>query len=78
VGSGAEQKIRQLGIPIRSVCSPWLVVSMFRHGSLSNSLPLSFGDNVTMLSNLVIVLIKEEEFKETPLNLNVPQQLGKK
>jgi hypothetical protein len=51
VGSGAEQKIRQLGIPVGSVHSPWLVVSMLRHGSLSNSLPLSFGDNTTIKFN---------------------------
>jgi hypothetical protein len=44
VGSGAEQKIRKLGILVGSVRSPWLVVSVLRHGSLSNSLPLSFGD----------------------------------
>ncbi len=41
-GSGAEQKKRRLGIPVGPVCSPWLVVSLLRHGSLSNSLPLSF------------------------------------
>jgi hypothetical protein len=43
--SGAKQKIKQLGIPVGSVCLPWLVVSVFRHVSLSNSLLLSFGDN---------------------------------
>jgi hypothetical protein len=43
VGFGAEQKIRQLGIPVGSVRSPWLVVSVFWHGYLFNSLPLSFG-----------------------------------
>jgi hypothetical protein len=47
MGSDAEQKIRQLGIPVGSVRSPWLVVSVFRHGFLSNSLPLSFGDSNT-------------------------------
>jgi hypothetical protein len=46
MGSGAEQKIRQLGIPVGSVRSPWLVVSVLRHGSLSNFLPLSFGIRV--------------------------------
>ncbi len=45
--SGAKPKIRQLGIPVGFVRSPWLVVSVFRHGSLSNSLPLSFGDRMT-------------------------------
>jgi hypothetical protein len=35
MGSDAEQKIRQLGIPVGSVRSPWLVVSVFRHGFLS-------------------------------------------
>ncbi len=42
MGCGAEQKIRQLGIAVGSVRSPWLVVSVLRHGSLSNSLPLYF------------------------------------
>jgi hypothetical protein len=52
VGSGVEQKIRQLGILVGSVRSPWLVVSMFRHGCFSNSLPLSFGDTRFKLNGL--------------------------
>jgi len=52
VGSGVEQKIRQLGIPIGSIPSPWLVVYVFRHGSFSNSLPFSFGDTRFKLNGL--------------------------
>ncbi len=47
MGFSAEQKIRQLGIPIGSVHSPWLVVTMLRHGSLSNS----FDDIITFFFN---------------------------
>ncbi len=53
MGSGAEQKIRQLGILVGFVRSPWLVVFVLQHGSLSNSLPLSFGDNVSNPNKLL-------------------------
>ncbi len=52
MGFGVEQKIRQLRIPVGSVRSPWLVVSVFRHGSLSKSFPLSFGDTRFKLNGL--------------------------